>query len=61
VLEADSELLYLHTAHYEKFAEGGVRHDDPSIGIVWPLEVVDLSERDRNHPLLDKAFPGIGG
>ncbi len=59
VLEADSELLYLHTAHYEKSAEGGVRHDDPAVGISWLLEAADLSERDRNHPLLDKTFPGI--
>lgn len=59
VLEADSELLYLHTAHYEKSAEGGVRHDDPRLGIHWPLPVTDLSARDRSHPLLDTTFPGI--
>lgn len=59
VLEAESELLYLHTAHYEKSAEGGVRHDDPRLGIHWPLPVTDLSERDRSHPLLDTTFPGV--
>ena len=59
VLEPDSELLYLHTAHYEKTAEGGIRHDDPLVGIHWPLAVTDLSERDRRHPLLDHAFQGI--
>jgi len=59
VLEPESELLYLHTAHYERTAEGGVRHDDPRVGIQWPLEVVDLSPRDRAHPLLEATFPGI--
>ncbi len=36
VLEADSELLYLHTRLYEPSAEGGVRYDDPRLGIAWP-------------------------
>lgn len=58
-LEPDSELLYLHTAYYEKAAEGGIRHDDPTICIRWPLAVADLSERDRNHLLLTKSFSGI--
>jgi dTDP-4-dehydrorhamnose 3,5-epimerase len=59
VLERDSELLYLHTAHYEKVAEGGLRHDEPRLAIPWPLPVSDLSERDKSHPLIDKDFPGI--
>ncbi|HET7547367.1 MAG TPA: dTDP-4-dehydrorhamnose 3,5-epimerase [Usitatibacter sp.] len=59
VLEPDSELLYLHTAHYAKEAEGGVRFDDPRVAIAWPLAPVDLSARDRNHPLLPPDFDGI--
>ena len=59
VLEADSELLYLHTTHYEKSAEGGIRADDPTIGITWPLAISELSARDVAHPLLDAAFAGI--
>lgn len=59
VLESDSELLYLHTAHYNKDSEGGIRHDDPAINIRWPLAITDLSERDRNHLLVAKSFPGI--
>ena len=61
VLEPDSELLYLHTAYYAREAEGGVRHDDPRLAIAWPLEPVDLSERDRSHPLLPADFDGIAG
>ncbi|WP_248799492.1 dTDP-4-dehydrorhamnose 3,5-epimerase family protein [Pseudomonas sp. MWU13-2105] len=59
VLEADSELLYLHTAFYEPAAEGAVRYDDPRVGITWPLPVTDLSERDKNHALLSNEFAGL--
>jgi dTDP-4-dehydrorhamnose 3,5-epimerase len=59
VLDADSELLYLHTAYYTREAEGAVRFDDPQVGIAWPLPPKDLSERDRNHPLLAQDFPGL--
>lgn len=59
VLEADSELLYLHTAFYNRDAESGVRHDDPQLNILWPLPVTDISLRDSDHPLLSNAFSGI--
>jgi len=59
VLEADSELLYLHTAAYTPEAEGGVRHDDPAIAIDWPLPVAELSERDRHHALITEGFKGL--
>lgn len=59
VLEADSELLYLHTACYTPAAEGGVRWDDPGLKIPWPLALTDLSDRDAAHPLLTRDFPGI--
>lgn len=59
VLEDDSELLYLHTASYVPESEGGVAHDDPRLGITWPLPVKDLSARDLQHPLLNSGFSGI--
>lgn len=59
VLEADSELLYLHTAFYELAAEGGVRHDDSKLAILWPLPVTDISPRDAAHPLVGPDFHGI--
>jgi dTDP-4-dehydrorhamnose 3,5-epimerase len=57
-LTEDCELIYLHTAAYQPDAEGGLRCDDPVIGIAWPLEIVDLSQRDVSHPLL-KNFGGL--
>lgn len=59
VLEPDSEVLYLHTAAYDPEAEGGVPHDDPRVGIKWPLPVEDLSERDRRHPRITAHFTGL--
>lgn len=58
-LAPDSELLYLHTAFHEPTAEGGLRHDDPRLGIRWPLEVRDLSARDLKHPLLGESVVGV--
>lgn len=55
----DVELLYQHTAAYRPDCEGGVRHDDPSLLIHWPLPVSALSERDRLHPLIDLHFSGV--
>ncbi len=65
VLEPESELLYLHTEFFSPEHEGGLRHDDPALGIIWPLPVVDLSARDATHPLLGQprglshSFPGV--
>jgi len=58
-LDADSELLYLHTAFYTPEAEGAVRFDDPRVGVKWPLTPTDLSARDMAHPYLNEDFKGI--
>ncbi len=59
VLEAGSELLYMHTALYKLKSEGGVRHDDPVLGITWPLPVTDISVRDSSHDFIGTSFRGI--
>ena len=58
-LTDNAELIYLHTAFYRPNAEGGLRHDDPAMGIKWPLPVTVISERDSRHQLVDKNFKGI--
>jgi len=58
-LDNDCELIYHHSAPYVKESEGGIRWNDPLIGIKWPMSPVHVSERDNNHPLLTKEFPGI--
>ena len=58
-LAAGSELIYQHTERYTPAAEKAVLYNDPLVGIQWPLPPSDLSDRDRQHPLLDKNFTGI--
>ncbi|MBU1211362.1 MAG: dTDP-4-dehydrorhamnose 3,5-epimerase family protein [Alphaproteobacteria bacterium] len=59
VLEANSELLYLHTMAYEASAEAAVRWDEPRVGVTWPLPATTISDRDRSHAPLDPSFEGI--
>ena len=58
-LEAESELLYLHTEYYTPDAEDGLAYDEPLLNISWPLPVTEISERDKCHPKLDQNFSGI--
>ena len=58
-LTDDCELIYHHSAYYTKGFEGGIRFDDPLINIHWPLPARNVSERDRDHPLLTTGFTGI--
>ncbi|MFP5040095.1 dTDP-4-dehydrorhamnose 3,5-epimerase [Parasediminibacterium sp. JCM 36343] len=59
-ISENAELVYQHSAEYNPKAEGGIRFDDPAVGIVWPLPVADTSEKDKQHLYIDKAiFKGI--
>ncbi len=58
-LEDDVELVYLHTACYSPHYEGGLRFDDPTLHIAWPLELTDVSEKDRAYPSVDERFAGV--
>lgn len=51
----DTEVGYLISAFHAPSAAGGVRHDDPALGIRWPLPVSVLSEKDRGWPPLRTA------
>lgn len=59
VLDADSELLYLHSTAYAPDSEGAVNALDPRLAIAWPLPVGERSARDIGHPMLAADFPGI--
>lgn len=58
-LTDDCELLYHHTGYYSKELEGGLRYDDPVLGIRWPEPVSVISDRDLSHPVIDSQFKGI--
>lgn len=56
-LAPDTEVLYCHSAPYDRGHEGGLRYDDESVGINWPLPVSTISDRDRSHPPLSGLEP----
>ncbi|MFC1780898.1 dTDP-4-dehydrorhamnose 3,5-epimerase [Planctomycetota bacterium] len=58
-LEESSVMLYLHTEFYSASHEGSVRYNDRRVNIEWPLEVTQVSDRDKQHPLLSAQFDGI--
>ncbi|MHA1185416.1 MAG: dTDP-4-dehydrorhamnose 3,5-epimerase [Candidatus Heimdallarchaeota archaeon] len=58
-LKENSELIYFHTEYYDKEFERAIRYNDPKIGIDWPLDATDISDKDKNHELLDAKFTGL--
>jgi dTDP-4-dehydrorhamnose 3,5-epimerase len=54
-LTDDVELFYLVGEFYTPGCERGVRYDDPTIGIKWPLPVGVISDKDKAWPLLAPA------
>lgn len=54
-LTDDVEVSYLVSAPYTPSAEGGLLYSDPVLGIKWPLEVTNISEKDASWPLIDKS------
>jgi len=51
-LEDDSEVAYQVSEFYTPGHEGGLRHDDPDLGIEWPQEVTVVSDKDSSWTLL---------
>ncbi len=58
-LEDNSEIMYLVTEFYSPESEGGLRYNDPKLGIRLPLEIADISEKDSKHGLIDSDFEGL--
>ena len=52
-LEDDTEMFYMTSAFYTPGAARGVRFDDPSFAIQWPLPASVISEQDCNWPLVE--------
>lgn len=58
-LDDDCEILYLHTAPYSQASEAALNPLDPVLAISWPIEIAELSGRDRGHTMLTAAFEGV--
>jgi len=57
VLSEEAVFQYKCDNLYEPSQEGAIAWDDPSLGIDWgiPAAQVELSEKDKHHPLLSQA------
>jgi dTDP-4-dehydrorhamnose 3,5-epimerase len=51
-LADDTEIQYLVSSFYNLELERGVRHDDPNVGIRWPLSPSEISEKDASWPAI---------
>lgn len=49
-LKDDTSLLYLHSEDYKPDLASGVRYDDATLDIAWPLEVTSISDNDLGLP-----------
>lgn len=58
VLSEAATFAYKCDDFYHPEDEGGIRYDDPDIGIRWPYQgQILLSEKDRHHPFLAETKP----
>jgi dTDP-4-dehydrorhamnose 3,5-epimerase len=55
VLEDVTETSYQVGEFYAPGSEGGLRHDDPRLGLRWPLPVTEISEKDAAWTLLGQV------
>lgn len=55
-LAANSEVSYLVTQFYSPGAEAGIRWDDPTFNIQWPIRPIVISEKDKMHPNFQNNF-----
>lgn len=58
-LTGEVHLIYQHSDFYAPELEGGVRFDDPAIGIAWPLPIGTVSDRDRSFEPIGTEFEGV--
>ena len=55
-LTDDVEFLYKADNYYAPEADGGIRWNDPEIGVEWGVAQPILSQKDENAPLLKDAI-----
>ncbi len=59
VLMDNTETSYLIGEFYTPAVEGGLRCDDPRLGLKWPLPVAEISPKDAALKLLDEIEPEL--
>ena len=51
-LADNTEVLYMVSGFYSQENERGLRPEDPSLGIDWPLPITVQSDKDKQWPLI---------
>ena len=58
VMEDDTAYSYLVNAHWRADATyTNVNLLDPELAIPWPVEITEMSDKDKNHPMLADVTP----
>jgi dTDP-4-dehydrorhamnose 3,5-epimerase len=58
-LHDNTETSYQVGEFYAPDYESGLMHDDPRLGLEWPLPVTIISEKDQKFTLLDHIEPEL--
>lgn len=58
-LQDNSELIYLHDEYYASNHDRGVYYQDKMIKTSINITPIEISEKDKNHPPIEKEFKGI--
>src|SRR5213082_770586 len=59
VLADNTETTYQVGEFYTPDAEGGLRYDDPRLGLTWPLPVAEISDKDTAWVFLEDYEPEL--
>jgi dTDP-4-dehydrorhamnose 3,5-epimerase len=54
-----SEITYMVSNFYNKEAEGGVKYNDPTVNIQWPLPVSLVSDKDEAIAYINENFTAV--
>ncbi|PPJ63171.1 dTDP-4-dehydrorhamnose 3,5-epimerase [Cuspidothrix issatschenkoi] len=54
-----AEVVYQVGEFYTPGYERGLRYNDPMLEISWPMNVTEISDKDRNWPLLESILIGV--
>ena len=51
-----TEMMYFVSENYHPASERGIRWDDPTFGIEWPMPPTVISEKDANAAIFDRKW-----
>jgi dTDP-4-dehydrorhamnose 3,5-epimerase len=55
-LADDTEALYFVDEFYSPEHERGIRYNDPTFALAWPMIPTVISDKDKAHPTFDRSW-----